>query len=308
MSFFWQARILLAPEFVAADDNQQDTVINDAEANPPGPVPELENTIKEGQSVQGVAPNIMECGLSDDLRAGDLEEDGHVPDGDNTSCLATCATSDMEEDPFKSYAYEAEEGQNQGLGPLTSCVGTRWFRAPELLYGSTTYGTEIDLWSLGCIFAEMLNLEPLFPGASDIDQIGRIFSVLGNLSRDAWPGCVELPDYNIISFGQVENPLGLESCLPNRSADEIILVKKLVCYNPANRATAMELLQDKYFNEEPLPIPISQLRVPSKHCAAYEDFPDKLGDYKDFSSDSDFDDFGPTSFTRTDFGYAIQFS
>lgn len=251
----------------------------------------------------------MESELPDDLRARDLEEiynDSHVPDGDS-SCLATCTASDMEEDPFRSHAYEAEEGQNQGLGPLTSCVGTRWFRAPELLYGSTTYGTEIDLWSLGCIFAEMLSLEPLFPGASDIDQIGRILSVLGNLSIDAWPGCVELPDYNIISFGQVENPLGLEACLHNRSADEVILVKKLVCYNPANRATAMELLHDKYFNEVPLPVPISELRVPSKNCAADEDFPEKWVDYKDFGSDSDFDDFGPTSVTRTDHGYAIQF-
>lgn len=307
---FGQARILLAPGFVAVDDNQQDTLNNDAVANPPGPVPELENAIQEGQIIQGVAPNIVECGLSDDLRARDSEEidkDSHVPDGD-TSCLATCTASDMEADPFRSYVYEAEEGQNQGLGPLTSCVGTRWFRAPELLYGSTTYGTEIDLWSLGCIFAEILSLEPLFPGASDIDQLGRIFSVLGNLSRDVWPGCVELPDYNIISFVQVENPLGLEACLPNRSADEIALVKKLVCYNPANRATAMELLQDKYLNEEPLPVPISELRVSSKHCVADEDFPDKWGDYKDFGSDTDSDDFGPTSFTRTDFGYAIQFS
>lgn len=304
-----QARILLAPGFIAVNDDQQNTPTNEAVDNPSDIVPELDNPDQEVQIIQEAPPYRKEFGLSDDPKVRDFEDmdkESCFPDCD-TSCLATCTASDIEEDPFKSYAYEAEEGQNQGLGPLTSCVGTRWFRAPELLYGSTTYGPEIDLWSLGCIFAELLSLEPLFPGTSDIDQLGRIFNVLGDLSKEVWPGCTELPDYNTISFGKVENPLGIEACLPNRSADEILLVKKLLCYDPTNRATPMELLQDRYFNEEPLPLTISELRVPSKHYAADEDSPNECGDYKDFDSDSDFGDFGPSYVTRTEHGYAIQF-
>ncbi|XP_027067129.1 cyclin-dependent kinase F-1-like [Coffea arabica] len=313
---FGQARILLAPGYFAIGENSQSheqRSPNDAiVANPPETNPSTDSADDEGQVIQAEPLRKEEArGLSDELREGDFLDEGdkesNIPDGD-VSCLATCTASDMEEDPFKNYAYEAEEDENEGLGPLTSCVGTRWFRAPELLYGSTTYGTEIDLWSLGCIFAELLSLEPLFPGTSDIDQLGRIISVLGNLSKEVWPGCRELPDYKTISFGEVENPIGLESCLPNRSTDEILLVKKLLCFHPANRATAMELLQDKYLTEEPLPVPTSELRIPSKHSDQDEGSPVEWGDYRAFDSDSDFDDFGPVDVTKTNEGFSIRFS
>lgn len=195
--------------------------------------------------------------------AYDTDKDTNTHDGNN-SCLATCTTSDIDDDPWKgSFTYEAaeEDGGNE-LGPLTSCVGTLWFRAPELLYGSTNYGMEVDLWSLGCIFAELLALKPLFPGTADIDQISRIISVLGNLNEEAWLGCSNLPDYAIISFTKVDKPTGLEACMPHCSDDEVSLVKRLVCYDPAKRVTAIELLHDKYFSEEPLPVSVSQLWVP----------------------------------------------
>lgn len=226
----------------------------------------------------------------------------------DTSCLATCTTSDMDNDPMgTSFSYEAMEGEDKEHGCLTSCVGTRWFRAPELLYGSTSYGLEIDLWSLGCVFAELLTLKPLFPGTADIDQLSRIINVLGNLDERAWSGCSKLPDYGIISFSKVENPPGLEACLPNCSPGEISLVKSLVCYDPARRATTMELLHDKYFNEEPLPVPVSELRVPSTRKREDEDSVGGWHDYNDMGSDSDFDDFGPMNITRTGTGFSIQF-
>ncbi|KAL6509437.1 Cyclin-dependent kinase F-1 [Orobanche gracilis] len=203
---------------------------------------------------------------------------------------------------------DGESMSRDGNGLLTSCVGTRWFRAPELLYGSTSYGLEIDLWSLGCIFAELLSLEPIFPGISDIDQLGRFFSVLGNLTEDVWPGCVQLPDFKIISFLKVENPTGLEACLRNRSPDDVLIVKQLLCFDPASRATAMELLGDKYFSEEPLPVPLSELRIPSKIESHDEDSSVEWNDRMDFESDSDFDDFGSSHMTTTENGVSIRFS
>lgn len=192
------------------------------------------------------------------------DKDTNTHDGNN-SCRATCTTSDDDDDAWKnSLPYEANEERDEKLdGFLTSCVGTRWFRAPELLYGSTNYGLEVDLWSLGCVFAELLTLKPLFPGTGDIDQISRIISVLGDLNEETWNGCSKLPDYARISFNKVENPIGLEACMPNCLHDEVSLVKRLLCYDPAKRATAAELLHDQYFSEEPLHVPISQLRVPS---------------------------------------------
>lgn len=279
---FGQARILLEPGFVAVDYEQNYST-------------NQENVIKPCQI--NSQPDTLD----------EIEKESNVNDGD-TSCLATCTASEVDEEIFKaSNPYAPEEGENDRYGPLTSCVGTRWFRAPELLYGSTSYGLEIDLWSLGCIFAELFSLEPIFPGTSDIDQLSRIFSVLGNLSEEVWPGCSKLPDYSMISFGKVENPIGLVACLPNRSPDEILLVKKLLCFDPLSRATPMELLHDKYLNEEPLPIPISELRVPSKISGHDEGSPGGWCDYRGMDSDSDFDDFAPANVTTTDTGFSIRF-
>lgn len=312
---FGQARILLGNEFDAPDGNSQPCEPNapyqDNMSEAPQVDLEVEDASPEGDvnQEQGIMSREDYFRALDELKAknsiDETDKDTHVHDGD-TSCFATCTTSDVEDDLFKgTYSYDAEDGGDGRQGALTSCVGTRWFRAPELLYGSTSYGLEVDLWSLGCIFAELLTLQPLFPGSSDIDQLARIISVLGNLNEEVWPGCAELPDYRTISFNKVENPAGLESCLPSRSIDEISLVKKLICYDPAARATAMELLQDKYFNEEPLPVPASELHVPLTKSNHDED--SHGGWYDDMGSDSDFDEFGPLKATKTNAGFSVRF-
>ncbi|KAI0524367.1 hypothetical protein KFK09_003734 [Dendrobium nobile] len=239
----------------------------------------------------------------------ETDKETSIQDGD-ASCLATCSTGDIEDDPFKSsYSYEvAEGGIEDEPGSMTSCVGTRWFRAPELLYGSTNYGQEVDLWSLGCIFAELLSLEPLFPGTSDIDQIGRIISVLGDFNEETSPGCSKLPDYNKIAFTKVGSPIGLEACLQDHPPSEVALVKKLVRYDPATRATAVELLDDSFFKEEPLPVSLNELKVPATRDGQDEKSSGEWGDYRDMASDSDFDDFGGVNVTNTEKGFAIRFS
>ena len=72
---------------------------------------------------------------------------------------------------------------------------TRWYRAPELLFGAKFYGSPVDLWSVGCIFAEMMLRVAYFPGTSDIDQLARIFTALGTPTEATWPGLSSLPDY-----------------------------------------------------------------------------------------------------------------
>lgn len=63
----------------------------------------------------------------------------------------------------------------------------RWYRAPELLFGIRHYGSEVDMWAIGCIFGELLLRSTCFPGESDIDQLGKIFHVLGTPSEETWP-------------------------------------------------------------------------------------------------------------------------
>ncbi|XP_029067507.1 cyclin-dependent kinase 3 isoform X2 [Monodon monoceros] len=82
--------------------------------------------------------------------------------------------------PLRSYTHE---------------VVTLWYRAPEILLGSRFYSTAVDVWSIGCIFAEMVTRKALFPGDSEIDQLFRIFRTLGTPNEAMWPGVTQLPDY-----------------------------------------------------------------------------------------------------------------
>ena len=75
------------------------------------------------------------------------------------------------------------------ITPSNSCfpqVVTLWYRSPEVLLG-TTYATPVDIWSCGCIFAELFSRKPLFPGQYELDQLGKIFNVLGTPSESEWP-------------------------------------------------------------------------------------------------------------------------
>jgi cyclin-dependent kinase len=72
-------------------------------------------------------------------------------------------------------------------------VVTLWYRAPEILLGGKQYSTPVDVWSIGCIFAEMTMRQPLFPGDSQIDQLFRIFRAFGTPTEENWPGNT-LPD------------------------------------------------------------------------------------------------------------------
>ena len=82
-----------------------------------------------------------------------------------------------------------------------------WYRAPEILLGSIEYSTPVDIWSVGCIFAEMVTKNPLFPGDSEIDQLYRIFRILGTPNEDTWPGVSQLKDYKTTFPNWCPNPI-----------------------------------------------------------------------------------------------------
>ncbi|XP_061994309.1 cyclin-dependent kinase G-2 isoform X2 [Rosa rugosa] len=83
------------------------------------------------------------------------------------------------------------------LKPYTHLVVTLWYRAPELLLGAREYSTAIDMWSLGCIMAELLSKEPLFNGKTEFEQLDKIFKILGTPNETIWPGFSKLPGVKV---------------------------------------------------------------------------------------------------------------
>jgi len=83
------------------------------------------------------------------------------------------------------------------LRPLTNEVVTIWYRAPELLLGATEYSIAVDMWSIGCIFFEIVKLHPLFHATEEIKMINMIFSILGTPNDQIWPGYSQLPLINV---------------------------------------------------------------------------------------------------------------
>ncbi|XP_033220117.1 cyclin-dependent kinase 11B-like isoform X2 [Belonocnema kinseyi] len=138
------------------------------------------------------------------------------------------------------------------LRHYTPIVVTLWYRAPELLLGGKEYSTPIDMWSVGCIFAEFLSMEALFPGQSDQDQINRIFKELGTPNDRIWPGFSKMPlaSKTVFSHYPVNNLR--QRC---RSSDlGIELLNKFLTYDPQQRVTAEDALKHSFFTEAPLPI------------------------------------------------------
>ena len=140
------------------------------------------------------------------------------------------------------------------LKEYTSLVVTLWYRAPELLLGEKLYSTPIDLWSVGCIFAELLRMEALFPGRSESDLLNRIFKELGTPSDRVWPGYSKLPMVEKIPFAHYPvNNLRQRFRLSVTDLG-IELLKKFLTYDPAQRITAEDALKHNYFTESPLSI------------------------------------------------------
>uniref|UniRef100_A0A182SUR3 cyclin-dependent kinase n=1 Tax=Anopheles maculatus TaxID=74869 RepID=A0A182SUR3_9DIPT len=140
------------------------------------------------------------------------------------------------------------------LKPYTSIVVTLWYRAPELLLCCKEYSTPIDIWSVGCIFAEFLSMAALFPGKTEIDQLNRIFKDLGTPNEKIWPGYNELPAVQKMTF--TEYPVSnLRKKFAHLTSElGISLLQGLLTFDPKQRLTAEAALQHNYFKELPLPI------------------------------------------------------
>lgn len=140
------------------------------------------------------------------------------------------------------------------LKEYTSIVVTLWYRAPELLLGCREYSTPIDIWSVGCIFAELLSMSALFPGKSEVDQLNRIFKDLGTPNERIWPGYDQLPLVKKMTF--TDCPVSqIRKKFANLTSElGMSLLLGLLTYDPKQRLTAESALKHSYFKELPLPI------------------------------------------------------
>lgn len=130
------------------------------------------------------------------------------------------------------------------LRQYTSQIVTLWYRPPELLLGSEYYDSSVDIWSLACILVEMHTLLPLFMGDSEIDQLVKIYRILGAPSESDWKGVESLPRYSKDALKYKKK--GFASLIKDQSLEA--LVKKMLVYDPLQRITAKEALEDEYFN------------------------------------------------------------
>lgn len=156
--------------------------------------------------------------------------------------------------------------------PLTSRVVTLWYRAPELLLGSTDYGVGIDIWSAGCLLAEMFIGRPVMPGRTEVEQLHRIFKLCGSPSEDYWkkmklPTSFRPPQQYKPSFQEAFKDFPISS---------FGLLTKLLDLDPASRGCAASAIQSEFFSSSPLACEYSGLPVIYKE----EDEPTQTKDRK----------------------------
>lgn len=137
--------------------------------------------------------------------------------------------------PVKTYTHE---------------VVTLWYRAPEILLGQRQYATPVDLWSVGCIIAEMCTGMALFPGDSEIDTIFKIFRTLGTPNENVWPGISQLPDFKP-TFPQwrVDLRVRLKEICKRMDPVGLDLLVSLLTYDPVERITAIQALSHPWFRD-----------------------------------------------------------
>ncbi|CAD7950363.1 unnamed protein product [Amoebophrya sp. A25] len=143
--------------------------------------------------------------------------------------------------PVRSYTHE---------------VVTLWYRSPDVLMGSRKYSTPVDLWSCGCIFAEMINGKPLFPGNTDPDQLQKIFRMLGTPSPLTWPSVVELPEWKNDfprfegrTWEQIASAIDESAIVLDENG--LDLLSLFLQYDPTNRISARLSLEHEYFKGLP---------------------------------------------------------
>jgi len=129
---------------------------------------------------------------------------------------------------------------------MTEYVVTRWYRAPELLLSCYSYGTSIDVWSVGCILAEILGRKPIFPGTDRLNQLKLIVSVLGSPYESELDFINDLRAKRFIESLPYTRGIHFSQLFPQADPLAIDLLQKMLAFDPTRRITVLEALQHPY--------------------------------------------------------------
>ncbi|KAJ3845101.1 kinase-like domain-containing protein [Lentinula raphanica] len=142
--------------------------------------------------------------------------------------------------------------QKRRKADYTNRVITLWYRPPELLFGATVYGPEVDIWSAGCIMLQLFTKKPIFQGNDEISQLDAIYKVFGTPTLQRWPGFANLPWYEMVKPKDGISNRFRELFRKWLSPAAIDLADQLLDYDPSKRVTAAQALEASYFlTEEP---------------------------------------------------------
>ncbi|EFO84762.1 hypothetical protein GCK72_000989 [Caenorhabditis remanei] len=132
---------------------------------------------------------------------------------------------------------------------MTPEIITLWYRPIEVLLECSNHTTAVDIWSAGCVFAELYRRYPLFKGESQINMLNKIIKVLGKPTTEEWPTMNDLPIMQSIELDG-SNLKRYEDAIPNVSEMSIDLIKNMIKYDPEQRFSASQILQSDYFQNE----------------------------------------------------------
>ena len=152
---------------------------------------------------------------------------------------------DVEEEEKKDEDKKNKKNENKDKRPLTPGVGTKWYKAPEIIFGGKHYDKSVDIWSFGCLMAELFLLEPLFPGSTDFEMINLIFSFIGFSKEDE---SVLKPQLHINIRERPEK--AFENTFDIADKDSIDLMSKMLVANPHKRITVEEILNHPFLKNE----------------------------------------------------------
>ncbi|KAK6636437.1 Cell division protein kinase 1 [Polyplax serrata] len=168
----------------------------------------------------------------------DLKPQNLLVQGDNIIKIADLGLGRAFGIPVRAYTHE---------------VVTLWYRAPEILLGALRYSCPVDIWSVGCIFAEMATKKPLFQGDSEIDQLFRIFRILTTPNDTTWPSVSDLRNFSptFPNWTTYSLDTAINEKLNKREMDKIgyDLLQKMFIYDPARRISAKAAVKHPYFDD-----------------------------------------------------------
>lgn len=132
---------------------------------------------------------------------------------------------------------------------MTEDIATRWYKAPEITLGNTNYGYSVDVWSLGCIVAELVNYQPLFMGKSAFNQIEIILNTIGKPDKADISDIGNKYTQNIINCMDIRKGRPFESYINSSDKQLIDFIRQCLMINPTKRMTVEEALQHPYLSE-----------------------------------------------------------